>query len=154
MIQISEFSDCSRSGTAFGCVNLACSYSCLFLSYIFELSDIISWLFHVASIHMPRIGYQDGTDRSQWYTVERLLRKYASVFGIKIYVYVLSHTDLYSPHRLLCVPAILCHLMSLQVLLSTIILRLVLCPLIPWPLSCSSKNRVEIVMFLYDLAFL
>lgn len=40
-----------------------------------------------ASIHMPRIGYQDGTDRSQWYTVERLLRKYASVFGIKIYVY-------------------------------------------------------------------
>jgi hypothetical protein len=46
---------------------------------------------------MPRIGYQDGTDRSQWYTVERLLRKYASVFGIKIYVYVLSHTDLYSP---------------------------------------------------------
>ncbi|KAL9348562.1 hypothetical protein Peur_059928 [Populus x canadensis] len=40
-----------------------------------------------ASIHMPRIGYQDGTDRSQWYTVERLVRKYASVFGIKIYVY-------------------------------------------------------------------
>uniref|UniRef100_A0A3N7G1C6 Helicase CHR10 n=1 Tax=Populus trichocarpa TaxID=3694 RepID=A0A3N7G1C6_POPTR len=40
-----------------------------------------------ASIHMPRIGYQDGTDRSQWYTVERLLRKYASVFGIKIHVY-------------------------------------------------------------------
>ncbi|KAJ6879083.1 chromodomain-helicase-DNA-binding protein 1-like isoform X1 [Populus alba x Populus x berolinensis] len=70
-----------------------------------------------ASIHMPRIGYQDGTDRSQWYTVERLLRKYASVFGIKIYV-----------------------------LLSTIILRLVLCPMIPWPLSCSSKNRVESVI--------
>lgn len=46
---------------------------------------------------MPRIGYQDGTDRSQWYTVERLLRKYASVFGIKIYVYDLSHTDLYPP---------------------------------------------------------
>ncbi|KAJ6675593.1 HELICASE CHR10-RELATED [Salix viminalis] len=40
-----------------------------------------------ASIHMPRIGYQDQADRSQWYTVERLLRKYASVFGIKIYVY-------------------------------------------------------------------
>uniref|UniRef100_A0A2P2IZQ1 Uncharacterized protein n=1 Tax=Rhizophora mucronata TaxID=61149 RepID=A0A2P2IZQ1_RHIMU len=40
-----------------------------------------------ASIHMPRIGYQDGSDRSQWYTVERLLRKYASVDGIKIYVY-------------------------------------------------------------------
>ncbi|KAG5231150.1 chromodomain-helicase-DNA-binding protein [Salix suchowensis] len=40
-----------------------------------------------ASIHMPRIGYQDQADRSQWYTVERLLRKYASVFGINIYVY-------------------------------------------------------------------
>jgi hypothetical protein len=80
---------------------------------------------------MPRIGYQDGTDRSQWYTVERLVRKYASVFGIKIYVYDLSHTDLYPPRCFLCVPAILCHLISLQVLLSTIILRLVLCPLIP-----------------------
>ncbi|KAJ6328359.1 hypothetical protein OIU77_010116 [Salix suchowensis] len=50
-----------------------------------------------ASIHMPRIGYQDQADRSQWYTVERLLRKYATVFGIKIYVFVLSHTDLYPP---------------------------------------------------------
>ncbi|XP_019188894.1 PREDICTED: probable helicase CHR10 isoform X2 [Ipomoea nil] len=40
-----------------------------------------------ASIHMPRIGYQDGTDRSEWYTIERLLRKYASMFGVKIFVY-------------------------------------------------------------------
>lgn len=40
-----------------------------------------------ASIHMPRIGYQDGSDRSEWYTVERLLRKYASLYGIKIFVY-------------------------------------------------------------------
>uniref|UniRef100_A0A7N0UQS7 Helicase CHR10 n=1 Tax=Kalanchoe fedtschenkoi TaxID=63787 RepID=A0A7N0UQS7_KALFE len=40
-----------------------------------------------ASIHMPRIGYQDGSDRSVWYSVERLLRKYASMYGIKIYVY-------------------------------------------------------------------
>ncbi|KAM3685410.1 hypothetical protein ACJW31_11G115400 [Castanea mollissima] len=40
-----------------------------------------------ASIHMPRIGYQDGSDRSDWYTVERLLRKYASIYGIKIFVY-------------------------------------------------------------------
>ncbi|KAH7687606.1 DNA helicase protein [Dioscorea alata] len=40
-----------------------------------------------ASIHMPRIGYQDGSHRSEWYTVERLLRKYASIHGIKIYVY-------------------------------------------------------------------
>ncbi|KAJ4957279.1 hypothetical protein NE237_014062 [Protea cynaroides] len=40
-----------------------------------------------ASIHMPRIGYQDGSDRSQWYTMERLLRKYASIYGIKIFVY-------------------------------------------------------------------
>ncbi|KAL2892509.1 putative helicase CHR10 [Bienertia sinuspersici] len=40
-----------------------------------------------ASIHMPRIGYQDGSDRSIWYSTERLLRKYASIFGIKIYVY-------------------------------------------------------------------
>ncbi|XP_030535359.2 probable helicase CHR10 isoform X1 [Rhodamnia argentea] len=40
-----------------------------------------------ASIHMPRVGYQDGSDRSEWYTVERLLRKYATIFGIKIFVY-------------------------------------------------------------------
>ncbi|KAK9273105.1 hypothetical protein L1049_017912 [Liquidambar formosana] len=40
-----------------------------------------------ASIHMPRIGYQDGSDRSEWYTVERLLRKYASMYRIKIFVY-------------------------------------------------------------------
>ncbi|KAL4562871.1 hypothetical protein LXL04_026902 [Taraxacum kok-saghyz] len=40
-----------------------------------------------ASIHMPRIGYQDGGDRSEWYSVERLLRKYAALYGIKIYVY-------------------------------------------------------------------
>ncbi|XP_065859229.1 probable helicase CHR10 isoform X1 [Euphorbia lathyris] len=40
-----------------------------------------------ASIHMPRIGYQHDSDRSHWYTVERLLRKYASIHGIKIYVY-------------------------------------------------------------------
>ncbi|GAV80488.1 SNF2_N domain-containing protein/Helicase_C domain-containing protein [Cephalotus follicularis] len=42
-----------------------------------------------ASIHMPRIGYQDGSDRSQWYTVERLLRKYASIYAIKIYVCII-----------------------------------------------------------------
>ncbi|KAJ0052217.1 hypothetical protein Pint_00146 [Pistacia integerrima] len=41
-----------------------------------------------ASIHMPRIGYQDGSDRSQWYSVERLLRKYASIYAIKIFVYL------------------------------------------------------------------
>ncbi|XP_057981488.1 probable helicase CHR10 isoform X2 [Malania oleifera] len=40
-----------------------------------------------ASIHMPRIGYQEGSDRSEWYTIERLLRKYASLYGIKIFVY-------------------------------------------------------------------
>ncbi|PSS24120.1 Helicase [Actinidia chinensis var. chinensis] len=40
-----------------------------------------------ASIHMPRIGYQDGSDRSEWYAVERLLRKYAVLYGIKIFVY-------------------------------------------------------------------
>ncbi|XP_052193253.1 probable helicase CHR10 isoform X2 [Diospyros lotus] len=40
-----------------------------------------------ASIHMPRIGYQVGSDRSEWYTVERLLRKYAALYGIKIFVY-------------------------------------------------------------------
>ncbi|PON61206.1 SNF2 domain-containing protein / helicase domain-containing protein [Parasponia andersonii] len=39
------------------------------------------------SIHMPRIGYQVGSDRSEWYTIERLLRKYASIYGIKIFVY-------------------------------------------------------------------
>lgn len=40
-----------------------------------------------ASIHMPRIGYQNGSDRSEWYSVERLLRKYAALYGIKIFVY-------------------------------------------------------------------
>ncbi|GAB2271001.1 Probable helicase chr10 [Dionaea muscipula] len=40
-----------------------------------------------ASIHMPRIGYQDGSDRAVWYSIERLLRKYASMYGIKIFVY-------------------------------------------------------------------
>ncbi|KAL8500266.1 hypothetical protein ACS0TY_020030 [Phlomoides rotata] len=42
---------------------------------------------HSASIHMPRINYQHGTDRSEWYTVERLIRKYAAMYGISIYVY-------------------------------------------------------------------
>ncbi|XP_022153190.1 probable helicase CHR10 [Momordica charantia] len=45
-----------------------------------------------ASIHMPRIGYQDGSDRSEWYAVERLLRKYASIYNIKIYVYYYRRT--------------------------------------------------------------
>ncbi|KAK9148342.1 hypothetical protein Scep_007099 [Stephania cephalantha] len=40
-----------------------------------------------SSIHMPRIGYRDGSERSEWYTVERLLRKYASIYGIKIFVF-------------------------------------------------------------------
>ncbi|KAL3348816.1 hypothetical protein AABB24_022132 [Solanum stoloniferum] len=40
-----------------------------------------------ASIHMPRIGYQDGSDRSEWYTIERLLRKYAALHDINIFVY-------------------------------------------------------------------
>ncbi|URE01397.1 Class II histone deacetylase complex subunits 2 and 3 [Musa troglodytarum] len=43
-----------------------------------------------ASIHMPRIDYQDGSQRSEWYTVERLLRKYASIYGITIYVLLSS----------------------------------------------------------------
>ncbi|KAM7512146.1 hypothetical protein LguiB_011021 [Lonicera macranthoides] len=42
---------------------------------------------NAASVHMPRIGYQDGSDRSEWYTVERLLRKYAAIYGINIFVY-------------------------------------------------------------------
>ena len=40
---------------------------------------------------MPRIGYQAGSDRSEWYTIERLLRKYASIYGVKIFVYVPLH---------------------------------------------------------------
>jgi hypothetical protein len=40
-----------------------------------------------ASIHMPRIGQQSGSQRSEWYTIERLLRKYASLHGIDIFVY-------------------------------------------------------------------
>lgn len=35
---------------------------------------------------MPRIGYQDASDRSEWYTVERLLRKHGAVYGINIFV--------------------------------------------------------------------
>ncbi|PKU66041.1 putative chromatin-remodeling complex ATPase chain [Dendrobium catenatum] len=46
-----------------------------------------------ASIHMPRIGYQDGSQRSEWYTIERLLRKYASIFGISIFVYYYRRTQ-------------------------------------------------------------
>lgn len=42
---------------------------------------------HSASIHMPRIGYQGGSQRSEWYTIERLLRKYSSLHGIDIFVY-------------------------------------------------------------------
>ncbi|CAA6656166.1 unnamed protein product [Spirodela intermedia] len=42
---------------------------------------------HSASIHMPRISYQGGAQRSEWYTVERLLRKYSSIYGVKIFVY-------------------------------------------------------------------
>ncbi|KAK3154463.1 hypothetical protein QOZ80_2BG0190810 [Eleusine coracana subsp. coracana] len=41
---------------------------------------------HSASIHMPRIGYQRGSQRSEWYTIERLLRKYSSLHGIDIFV--------------------------------------------------------------------
>ncbi|KAK9076488.1 hypothetical protein SSX86_004822 [Deinandra increscens subsp. villosa] len=39
-----------------------------------------------ASIHMPRIGYQNGSDRSEWYSVERLIRKYAALYAIKIFI--------------------------------------------------------------------
>ncbi|XP_020399596.1 probable helicase CHR10 isoform X8 [Zea mays] len=40
-----------------------------------------------AAIHMPRIGYQGGSQRSEWYTIERLLRKHSSLHGIDIFVY-------------------------------------------------------------------
>ncbi|KAI4370348.1 hypothetical protein MLD38_018708 [Melastoma candidum] len=40
-----------------------------------------------ASIHMPRIGYGDGSDRSVWYSAERLQRKYAAISGTRIFVY-------------------------------------------------------------------
>ncbi|CAM0871275.1 unnamed protein product [Alopecurus aequalis] len=40
-----------------------------------------------ASIRMPRIGRRSGSQRSEWYTIERLLRKYASLHGIDIFVY-------------------------------------------------------------------
>ncbi|XP_040378802.1 probable helicase CHR10 isoform X2 [Oryza brachyantha] len=39
---------------------------------------------HSASIHMPRIGFHG---RSEWYTIERLLRKYSSIHGVDIFVY-------------------------------------------------------------------
>lgn len=40
-----------------------------------------------ASIHMPRIGSRPGQDRKEWYAIERLLRKYASFYGVQIFVY-------------------------------------------------------------------
>lgn len=46
-----------------------------------------------ASIHMPRIGYQDGSQRSEWYTIERLLRKYSSIYCINIFVYYYRRTQ-------------------------------------------------------------
>ncbi|KAL8142228.1 hypothetical protein V2J09_015260 [Rumex salicifolius] len=40
-----------------------------------------------ASIHMPRVGHQAGSDRAVWYSTERILRKYASIYGVTIFVY-------------------------------------------------------------------
>ncbi|XP_078448119.1 SNF2 domain-containing protein / helicase domain-containing protein isoform X1 [Wolffia australiana] len=40
-----------------------------------------------ASIHMPRISDQVGPQRADWYAVDRLLRKYAAIHSIKIFVY-------------------------------------------------------------------
>uniref|UniRef100_A0A0A9EN59 Uncharacterized protein n=1 Tax=Arundo donax TaxID=35708 RepID=A0A0A9EN59_ARUDO len=41
-----------------------------------------------ANIHMPRIGYQGGSQRSEWYTIERLLRKYSSLHGINMQIFL------------------------------------------------------------------
>ncbi|WVZ55040.1 hypothetical protein U9M48_005757 [Paspalum notatum var. saurae] len=49
---------------------------------------------HSAAIHMPRIGYQGGSQRSEWYTIERLLRKYASLHGIDIFVYYFQRSSM------------------------------------------------------------
>ncbi|KAL6649005.1 hypothetical protein ACP70R_013229 [Stipagrostis hirtigluma subsp. patula] len=46
-----------------------------------------------ASIHMPRIVYQGGSQRSEWYTIERLLRKYSSLHGIDIFVYYFQRSS-------------------------------------------------------------
>ncbi|OQU93479.1 hypothetical protein SORBI_3001G543100 [Sorghum bicolor] len=48
---------------------------------------------HSAAIHMPRIGYQGGSQRSEWYTIERLLRKYSSLHGIDIFVYYFQRSS-------------------------------------------------------------
>lgn len=47
----------------------------------------ISALRKSASIHMPRISCRSGEGHKEWYTVERLLHKYAATYGVKIYVY-------------------------------------------------------------------
>lgn len=47
----------------------------------------ISALQKSASIHMPRIGCRSREGHKEWYTVERLLHKYATTYGVKIYVY-------------------------------------------------------------------
>ncbi|KAJ1299232.1 hypothetical protein BS78_01G516100 [Paspalum vaginatum] len=49
---------------------------------------------HSAAIHMPRIGYQGGSQRSEWYTIERLLRKYSSLHGIDIFVYYFQRSSM------------------------------------------------------------
>uniref|UniRef100_A0ACD5WPM2 Uncharacterized protein n=1 Tax=Avena sativa TaxID=4498 RepID=A0ACD5WPM2_AVESA len=52
---------------------------------------------HSASIHMPRIGQQSGSQRSEWYTIERLLRKYASLHGVDIFVYYFQRAPKQQP---------------------------------------------------------
>lgn len=64
--------------------------------YIVLCNYMIFCQFPKASIHMPRIGYQGGFDRSLWYSVERLLRKYASIYAIKIFVYVCPPLSVYT----------------------------------------------------------
>ncbi|KAL6589570.1 hypothetical protein ACP70R_050303 [Stipagrostis hirtigluma subsp. patula] len=64
---------------------------CLIWSSVYQKqpSQQLSVLF----IHMPRIVNQGGSQRSEWYTIERLLRKYSSLHGIDIFVYYFQRSS-------------------------------------------------------------
>ncbi|KAG0627932.1 hypothetical protein M758_2G239400 [Ceratodon purpureus] len=42
---------------------------------------------HSASVHVPRIGSRGAQGKNEWYSVERLLRKYATSYNVPFYVY-------------------------------------------------------------------
>lgn len=47
-----------------------------------------------ASVHVPRIGARGAQEKNEWYSVERLLRKYATSYDVPFYVYATSNLAL------------------------------------------------------------